>query len=114
MRTGLPRSRRATASITRRAANGSPASAIVGGWIRGSGMPSGAGLRPCAPGSAVIGRVIGYPSGKVGFGRLARRPHAGNGPPRRIGGLTAARRSLFLLSVDSTYLGRRGGLRLLL
>ena len=75
---GRPRSRRATRSMTRTTANGSPDSAMVGGWIRGSGRPAGAGRAPWVPGSAVIEVVIAYPSGLVGIGRLAQRSGRGN------------------------------------
>ncbi len=48
-RTGTPRSSRASRSMTRTVVNGSPASAMVGGVMAGSGIPDGAGRSGPSP-----------------------------------------------------------------
>ena len=81
---GRPRSRRATRSMTRTAVNGSPASAIVGGVIDGSGRPAGAGRsgpRPMvASGERASSRGRSSPSGSLGIAKSTTGPRGRQGP----------------------------------
>src|SRR5512143_3394651 len=58
-RTGRPRSIRASRSITRSAAKGSPGSATIGGSTSGSGSPAGAGRRTPSPMAGTVVSVTG-------------------------------------------------------